>query len=369
MADQEGQEKTEPATPHKRQEARGEGKAPSSREIYLIVTLVGAVALMSVFGSSMLEQMTALTRSCLSLSTPMIVSLQGLSTFFTYIAVTYFKITLPFLLSLLLLGIVSKLAQTGMIFSFKPLTPNFSRFNLASGAGFKNIFSTRTLVQLVFNIIKLIVIGKLLYSAMIELMPEAMLLSFMDPYEIFIFATSLVFALALKIGLFLAALGVLDFAYQRWEHEKSLRMSMQEVKDELKNQEGSPQVKARMRSMQMHLIRQRMFKDVPQADVVITNPVHFAVVIKYDVSSHSAPKVIAKGARLLAEKIKQIARENNVPIVENPYLARALFKAVEVGDQIPEQFYQAIAEILSYVYQVNKNKLRTITEQLSGAAA
>jgi flagellar biosynthesis protein FlhB len=363
----EKDDKTEPATPHKRQEAREEGKVPSSREVYLIVTLLGAVWLLTVFGPRMFEEMAAMTRSCLSLQTPPPGSLQGLSTFFMYITAEYFKITLPFLLSLLLLGIASKWAQTGLVFTLKPLVPNFSRFNPVSG--FKNIFSMRSLVQLVLNIIKLVVIGKFVYDAMVEIMPQAMILSFMEPYEIFIYAASLIFGLALKIGIFLSALALCDFAYQRWEHEKSLRMSKQDVKDELKTQEGDPRVKARMRSVRLHLARQRMYSDVPQADVVITNPIHFAVVIKYDVMSHAAPRVTAKGARLVAERIKQIARDNGIPIVENPYLARALFKAVDVGDQIPEQFYQAIAEILSYVYQVNKDKLRTITEQLSGAAA
>jgi len=365
----ENDEKTEQATPHKRQEARQEGKAPSSREIYSVATLLGAVALLSVFGPGMFEQMATLTRNCLSQSIPMTGSAQDLSAFFLYVAASYFKITLPFLGSLLLLGVVSKFAQTGMIFSLKPLMPNFSRLNPFSASGFKKVFSVRTLVQLVFNIIKLLVIAKFLYSAVEELQPQAMQLSFMEPYEIFVSATSMVFGLALKIGLLLVVLAFCDFAYQRWEHEKSLRMSKQEVKEELKTQEGDPQIKARMRSMRLHLGRQRMFHDVPKADVVITNPTHFAVVIKYDVLSHTAPKVVAKGARLVAEKIKKIAQENDVPIVENKYLARTLFKTVEIGDEIPEALYQAVAEILSYVYQVNKEKLRTITEQLSGAAA
>jgi len=364
----EAEEKTETATPRKKQQEREEGKAPPlSTELYSAATLLGGTFLISSLGPRMLEQLMALTRACLTQSVPVILSLQGLSALFLQIAVSFFKIALPFLLSLLFVGLVTKLAQTGLIFTLKPLVPNFSSFNLS--AGVKQIFSTKTLVQLVFNILKLVIIAKFLYSGIIDLLPQAMLLSFMEPFEIVGFAASLVLGLAFKIGLFLAVIAFVDYAYQRWEHEKSSRMSKQEVKDELKTQEGDPRVKARMRSIQMQAARQRMFRDVPQADVVITNPVHYAVVIKYDVVSHAAPTVVAKGARLLAERIKKIARENNVPIVENPYLARALFKSVAVGDQIPEKFYQAIAEILSYVYQVNKDKLRTVTQQLAGAAA
>jgi flagellar biosynthetic protein FlhB len=216
----------------------------------------------------------------------------------------------------------------------------------------KRLFSLRSLAELVKSIVKILFVAAVAYLMIkqdLDLIPTLTRQSVLD---IFVFAARVAFKICFNVCLALVVLAILDFAYQRWEHEKSLKMTKQEVKDENKQTEGDPKVKARIRSIQMETARQRMMAAVPEADVVITNPTHLAVALRFDAARMIAPQVIAKGAGYVAERIKQIAAENDVPLVEDKPLARTLFKIVEVGNTIPADLYKAVAEVLAYVYRL-----------------
>jgi flagellar biosynthetic protein FlhB len=216
----------------------------------------------------------------------------------------------------------------------------------------KRLFSLRSLAELVKSIVKILFVAAVAYLMIkqdLDLIPTLTRQSVLD---IFVFAARVAFKICFNVCLALVVLAILDFAYQRWEHEKSLRMTKQEVKDENKQTEGDPKIKARIRSIQMETARQRMMAAVPTADVVITNPTHLAVALRFDAARMIAPQVIAKGAGHVAERIKQIAAENDVPLVEDKPLARALYKIVEIGNTIPADLYKAVAEVLAYVYRL-----------------
>jgi flagellar biosynthetic protein FlhB len=209
------------------------------------------------------------------------------------------------------------------------------------------------LFELCKNIVKISLIGIVGYYAVESEMQHVALLPDMSVGQIMGFIGAAAFRVALKCSLMLVALAILDYAYQRWEFEKSIRMTKQEIKEEMKNTEGNPQIKSRIRQVQRDVAFRRMMSDVPKADVVVTNPTQIAVALKYDMEEMEAPEVVAKGQRLIAERIKEIAKENDIPIVENKPLARALFKACDVGMQIPANLFRAVAEVLAYVYKLN----------------
>jgi len=277
----------------------------------------------------------------------------------------FIRMVTPVFCVICLTVIVVILMQTGFIFSLQPLMPNFNR--LSPKMGFERFFSVRSLVQLVFSLAKLVIIGKIAYDMIMKVMPEIMTLQDAEVGQIAAFCGKFTVDVLVRLIMFLFVIALFDYAYQRWDFEKNLRMSKEDVKDEMKRHEGNPQVKSRIRTIQMQIGRQRMMKSVPTADVVITNPTHYAVAVKYDIENMPAPQVVAKGARLIAEQIKRIAYENNVPVVENKPLARGLFKSCEVGDSIPAQLYQAVAEILAYVYQLNRNKFTDISKRMGMA--
>jgi len=272
-------------------------------------------------------------------------------------ALVLIKTALPVTAVLLAVGVAVGLVQSGMAFSFKPIIPDFNKVNPAQG--FSRIFSLRTVVELVKSLMKLGVISYVAYAdagALIPAMPNLMQSN--PAAGVAEIASRAVNGLQ-RIGAALVALGILDYGYQYWEFRKSLRMTKQEVKQEHKQQEGSPEVKQKRRQRARELARRRKaLKDVPMADVVVTNPTHFAVAIKYEAGADSAPKVIAKGADLLAQRIKVIAKQSSVPMVENRPLARTLYATVDVGKTVPPELYQAVAEVLAFVYNLRRDKRR-----------
>lgn len=240
--------------------------------------------------------------------------------------------------------------QTRFLLSFKPLKFDLKRINPVEG--FKRMFSTRSLFELVKSIFKMIIVGYVAYTVIRPKFNSFGLYSDMEVTDSMRFVFLIVYEVMLKCSIALLVLAIVDYFYQRWEFEKSIRMTKQELKEEYREVEGSPEIKRRQREIMARLSRGRMLQQVPQADVVITNPTHIAIALKYDPEEMDAPVVLAKGVDEIAQKIVEIAKQNSIPIVQNPEVARQLYKMTDVGEQIPEGLYRAVAEILAHVYSL-----------------
>ncbi|HWQ61510.1 MAG TPA: flagellar biosynthesis protein FlhB, partial [Negativicutes bacterium] len=265
--------------------------------------------------------------------------------------VVFLKAVLPVMLVVLVISLAVNLLQVGFVFSLEPLMPQLDRINPISG--FQRLFSLRAIAELVKSLCKLTIIGYFVYRFIMRetaLVPQLIGADLTDSLR---YTAGLVVNLALEIGAVILVLAALDYFYQWWEYNKSLKMSKQEIKEEFKQTEGNPQIKGKIKERQRAMAMRRMMQEVPKATAVVTNPTHFAVAIRYD-KSMSAPEVVAKGQDFLAERIKQVAKENRVAVVENKPLARALYATVEVGDNIPPELYQAVAEVLAYVFRLKK---------------
>jgi flagellar biosynthetic protein FlhB len=256
---------------------------------------------------------------------------------------------LPFAGIIAVAGVGASVAQNGFLVSAKPLSPQLSRISPA--AGLKRLFSKRSAVELGKALIKIAVVGGVVTWTLVKTAPAFVPLVVSPPAASYAWMLSSMLRLAATATGALAVLALLDFFFQRWDWEQRMRMTRQELKEEFKQHEGDPMLKSKIRSRQMDMTRRRMMADVKTADVVVTNPTHFAVALKYDPESMAAPRVVAMGARLLAQRIKDLARAAGVPIVEDPPLARALYKACKVGSEVPLSFYKAIAGLLAVVYR------------------
>ena len=302
-------------------------------------------------GGSMFRKLTEFTSAMFQqITLSPLTDITTTASFFANVFAFYAKVTLPLMLAILAAGVSAHIAQFGVLFTTETLTPKLSRLSPISGA--KRLLSLRSLVELAKSVLKVVAIGAAAYFLIrseLQLMPELILGSVVD---IMSFTGRVAFKISLGACVTLIVLAALDYAYQRWEYEKNLRMTKQEVKDEYKQTEGDPKVKARIRSIQLDVARRRMMEAVPEADVVITNPTHLAVALRFDASKMSAPCVVAKGAGHIAERIKTIANQHHVPIVENKPLARTLLSSVDIGDSIPVELYKAVAQILAYVYRL-----------------
>jgi flagellar biosynthetic protein FlhB len=347
MADDMG-EKTEAATPRRRQEARDEGQVVRSSDLNSALLLLGAVLLLGVFSTRMFHGMRSLVAAMLSGSGDGVTDVGRLVGQSAQIAA---QLAAPVMLGLLALSITSGLIQSGFLFTGKPLMPQFSR--ISPMRGIQQILSMRGVVKLAMNLLKVSLVLAIAASFIAMDSRKIMSLMGLTAEPLVAAMSSLVWQLALKVALLLLVLGLLDYAYHRWQQEKDMRMSKQEVKEEFKRMEGDPLIKQRRAKVARQIAMQRVQRDVPKADVVVTNPTHFAIALRYEGSKMSAPKVIAKGADFMALRIRQVAAAHGVPIVERPPLARALYAAVEVGQQIPPEHYTAVAEILAYVYRIN----------------
>jgi flagellar biosynthetic protein FlhB len=260
-------------------------------------------------------------------------------------------IVFPLLLGLTLVGLLSNFLQVGFLFTLEPLELNLEKMNPISGIK-RVLISRRSMVELLKNLLKIAIVGLVAYSALDGLTEESMSLMDTSVASVMAYMTHAAVMIGLKVGIAFLALAAADYMYQRFEYERELRMTKQEVKEELKSQEGDPLIKSRIRSIQRQIAYKRMMQDVPKADVVITNPTHLAVAIKYESSSMSAPKVVAKGADIIAQRIREIAEEHGVPMIEDKPLAQALYKTVDVGEQVPEKLFQAVAQVLAYIYRL-----------------
>ena len=341
-------ERTEPPTPRRRREARSKGQIARSQDLSAAAMLLAGFLGLFFFGPPLVRSMLAMIKTALTASSPG--SLDENLPFAGAVAVEAIKRVAPMLLILFVAVLITVYAQVGNLLTLQPITPSLSKLNPINGI--KRLFSLQSLIMAFANIGKVAVVSLVAYlvmSASAAAIIYAFTLEFQD---VFLLGAWLTFRLGIWLSLALLVLALLDLAWQRYKHERDMRMTKEEVKDELRSMEGDPKIKARRRQIQMQLAMQRVKKEVPGADVVVTNPTHLAIAIRYDGKTMAAPKVVAKGADFMALRIRRIAAEFGIPIVERRALARALYDAVGVGEYVPERFYRAIAEILAYVYEL-----------------
>ncbi|MDR3277753.1 MAG: flagellar biosynthesis protein FlhB [Oscillospiraceae bacterium] len=352
-------ERTEKATPKKRKEARERGQVLKSTEVNTAFCSAVMFALLLIIWPSMSDNMAALYKRYLSADVMTAAREEMTANVFNGVflrAITDMgKILLPILATALLTGVAINLLQVGFLFTTKTLAPKLDRISPIKGFG--RMFSMRTLTELVKSLLKIIVLGYVAYGDYRKLLAEVPNYTGREIYGSFLNIMRAAFTIALKMSLVVAAIAAGDYLFQWWKHEKDLKMTKQEVKDEYKLTEGDPQIKSRIRQKQRQMSAMRTMAKVPSADVVITNPTHFAVALKYEEGRDEAPIVIAKGQDFLARKIKEIAREHSIELVENKPLARALYDSCEMGDPIPLEFYHVVADILVAVYR-RKNRVK-----------
>lgn len=351
-------EKTEKATLKKRRDAREKGQVFRSVEINSAIVLLVSFVMLKMMLPNILEKLQKTYIGFLngSISIEQIFSYEGIRKIGMIVAWSIATAIGPFMLATMIAGLVANYVQVGFLFTTKPIKPTLSRINPLEG--FKRIFSKRALVEFIKAIIKLVIIGSVMYTEIRKGFGEIALWYSADIWRGVSLIGSTAYSIALKTIIILLIFGVLDFAYQWWKYESDLKMTKQEVKDEYKLMEGDPQVRSRIRGKQRELSMQgRMMQEIPKADVVITNPTHYAVALDYDPDKYDAPVVIAKGQDYLALKIKEIARENNVVITENKPLAQALYNSTDVGQGIPPELFHAVAEVLAFVYDLKDKTL------------
>ncbi len=347
-AERGGQEKTEQPTSKRRKDARKEGNVFQSKDIVTVVMLAGIFLMMRLMMPYIYTNLRNYMKWIIEgINVDSFLSFQLFSTTVRVML----QSVLPLLLAAMMLGILSHGVQTRFNISFYPLKPKFSKLNPLKGI--KNMFSLKRVVELLKNLLKIILLLVLLYNILKDDVVEIARMVDMSPINSAAFMMRMVFSLVMKVCLAFAVVAFFDFLYQRWEYERDLKMTKQEVKDEFKQTEGNPQIKGRIRSLQRQMAMSRMIQKVPQADVIIRNPTHYAIALKYDPHVNGAPMVLAKGQDELALRIIRVGEENGVFITENRPLARALYESCELDREIPAEFYGAVAEILVYIYKAS----------------
>ncbi len=351
-----GGERTEKATPKKRKDARERGQVRKSNELVTALMMLLLFGALRMLGPGMWERIANFLRAGLSGQLFMGDALEAgeVPRLMTRGSIELAWIMLPFLGVAFIGAAGANLLQVGFLFSSKALSPKMDRLNPLKGL--QRIFSVRTLYELLKSIVKIIIIGYVAYGRYMAAMERFGQTVWQDPAQAAELILLLITDLGLSVGLALLVMAGLDYFYQWWRYEKDLRMTKYELKLEYKQQEGDPQVKGRIKQKQRQMAAMRMMQAVPEADVVITNPTHYAVALKYEEAKASAPIVTAKGQDYLAQRIKQIAKENGVELVENRSVAQGLYKMCEIGSEVPFELYQAVAEILAYVYKLKKGR-------------
>ena len=354
-----GGEKTEPATAKKLREAREDGKVAKSKEFTaafdLIVLFLVLKIFISMVGGGFIGVYQYVYKTMPDFVEQIAInnSVHEISTYLYTVIVMMFKMVAPFFGFGLAVTLIVSILQVGWHVTKKPLMPKFDKFNPINGM--KRIFSKDALFELFKSILKIGIISCVAYSSIKDKADSIFILYDMSLNQALVFCGGVIISTGFKISLVYLVVGIADFIYQKYRFNEEMKMTKQEVKDEYKNTEGNPEIKGRQRQRMREASRRRMMQDVPKADVVITNPTHLAVAIKYDAEVSKAPIVLAKGEDYLAQKIREAAKEHNIEIVENKPLARMLYANVEIGEEIPPELYQAVAEILAMVYNM-KNR-------------
>lgn len=357
MAEVDGKEKTEQPTGKKLSDARKKGQVAKSTEINSLAVFGSGLIMLYLTRGFIGEKFNDFTSEIFgSLETFKLNSAVIQGYFFKW-ALLFFVIMAPAILTIVVVAFVSNIAQFGFKLSSEVFRPKMSKFNVLSNVK-SMLFSTNSAVELLKALVKFAIISLFAYSIISSQIENSYDLLYLTVDEIVAFMLSSAFSLIWKITLLFAVMAFADMIFQRMKFKKNMMMTKEEVKEEMRQSEGDPEIKRRIRKQMFKMAFKRMMKDVPKADVVITNPTHFAVALKYDVSKDGAPKVLAKGMDEVAQRIKKIALENNVPLHEDVQLARSLYKSCEVGDEIPAQLFKAVAQILAYIYQMKNIKKR-----------
>ncbi|AFM42694.1 flagellar biosynthetic protein FlhB [Desulfosporosinus acidiphilus SJ4] len=345
-------EKKHPATPKRRQEARKKGQIFKSQEVISSFMLLSAVALLKLWLPVMIQRMAQLFPYVLGLSSEWTES--SIASLMVNVLWLGIQIVGPILVTGLVVALAANYIQVGILFTFEPLKPQISRLSPFSGA--KRMFGVKAWVELAKSLTKVILIGYFLYASVRDRINIYPALQQLDVKQGAVFIGQALMELGWKISISFFGLAILDYFYQRWDHEKQLRMSHEELKQEFKQTEGNPEIKREIKRKQRALALSRMMQDMKKADVVITNPTHYAVALCYDLKVNSAPYVVAKGQDEIAFRMREVAKDYGLVIMENRPLARALYAQVEIGQGIPEELYKAVAEVLAFVYRLKKKK-------------
>jgi len=349
-------EQTEKATPKRREEARKRGQVAKSPDLAGAAIFLAAVFVLHFSMRASIGQLAAMMAAFLqhfggheefTIRSVWLLFAQGFGALSLLLG-SLFAVSF-------VIGIGANVAQFGLLFTLKPIVPSFDKINPISG--FKRLFSKQVLVNLGKQLLKLGAVFVIIYTSIAGSMSMFAQLAGMAPMELVMFVESLVFSIGWKFGFLLIVVGLLDYAYQRWQLEESLKMSKQEIKDEYRQAEGNPEAKGALKRRQREFARRRMMAAVPKATVVVTNPTHFAVALEWDEMKMDAPVVVAKGADLVAKRIREIAQENNVPIMENPPLARTLYAKVEIDQAVPPNLYAAVAQVIAFVFKLKRKTI------------
>lgn len=362
MADQPASEKVLPPSPRKLQQARERGNVARSADLNSGVLLLVASLGFYMLGPLTFNQLIALTQYYFADASTISLRPGDMQPLLVQALLLTVPVVVPLMLLLMAAGIFINVTQIGFIFSGQALQPKLERLNPIRG--FQRFVSLRALVELVKSLTKLGVIGYIAFSTVRGRIPDILVLMHSSPSAIGVSVWHILFAVWWRVGLAMIVIGLFDFAFQRWQYLRDLRMTRQEAQDELKQLEGDPRIKQRVRQIQRQMAMQRMMADVPDAEVVITNPTAYAVALRYEAGKMEAPTVVAKGARRIAERIRELAVEHDVPIVERPELARALFRDIEIGGHVPEALFTAVAEVLAYIYEIDRRESK-IAERMA----
>jgi flagellar biosynthetic protein FlhB len=355
MAEENG-DKTEAPTPRRRQQAQEQGNLARSHDLVAAALMVGAMLLLKYYGGDLILSLRTLLAEMLGQGS--LSDFSGDSALHGLARAIYVagRALAPLFIGLVLIALIGNFLQVGFRFDPTKLQPNLAVLNPFERLG-RLFGGGRSPVQGAMTLVKFAIIAGVAYSALRDRLMLIITSQGLDFFQIFSLGAGVVYAVVFRIGVALLILAILDYAWQRYSHEQDLKMSKQEVKDEMRSMDGDPKIKQRRRQIAIQIANNKLKKTVPTADVVVTNPTEYAVALKYDPGTMHAPRVIAKGQGTVAARIRALAIESGVPILERKPLARALYKLVEVGHEVPEQFYAVIAEVLAYVYELSgKNK-------------
>lgn len=349
MPDESG-EKTELPTARKLQEARESGQVAKSSDLSAAVGLIGSLVLLQVFGAKIFTGLGEIMRRSLMLDRVVLSARDSLRETVHIILSDLFMMLTPYMLFLCVVAVAVNIAQTGFMASTKSIVPSFSKVSPLQGI--KRLFSMKTTVRFLMSLLKVGVIGYIAYDTISDYISDMLGLTLVNYTGIISVSAEMMLVLGFKMCFVLLFLAVIDFSFQKYQLTQDLMMTKEEVKEEMKKMEGDPLMKQRRRNIAREMAMKRMSQAVPSADVIITNPTHLAIALKYDQDNMNAPKVVAKGAGFMAARIREIANEHGIPMVERKPLARSLYKACEVGDFVPEDLYKAVAEVLAYVFEL-----------------
>jgi flagellar biosynthetic protein FlhB len=345
-------EKTEKATPKKRNDQRKEGNTVISQDIVSAVVLICVFGMLQVYGPQYIATIGNTMKSFLGGTGGTINGISDMLHKFAIVAFTAAEVLAPIFIVNILVSVVATMAQTRLLISPAALKFKISKINPISGI--KNLFSPKSLMEVLKSIIKMTVIIAIIYSEVKDKIPIFFTIYNAEVGTSLTWMSNLLLDICFKVSEAFLVIGVIDYFYQWWDYERRMKMSKEDVKEEAKQAEGNPETKGRIRNIQRQMARRRMMQAVPLADVVIRNPTHYAIALKYEREKANAPLVVAKGQNNVALKIVEVAMAANVHIVENKPLAQALYKTTEVGEEIPEEFYKAVAEVLAYIYKLKR---------------